>query len=812
MSHGHLYLTTPDPLYISTEEEAEYWCDRYVKQPAIAYDTETTGLHKIKSRIKFFSFSDGNSRICGPVRLLDCFRPVLENPYIEKRFANAKYDMHLTANHGIYIWGRTADTVHMDWHYDENREGRHGLKETSLDHLGLRMAPFKEVFGSVGSTDKEVQTLCRIHDILEAGDRDAAADMLVELRKADGDEEVLQALQKLTLSKRGNYVLDAKQLTALGRKNGLAPRGSGVKSYVSDFFEMLGGAPIPTKQRADAEVVLRANYFDLIVEAHEHLLVELRKMIRLDTDPLDLLTLIVADYASLDAWATFVLRDLLTEYLMADDEGGGFSVLDRYEDQGVPYTRTLWNMERRGFKMDLPLLETYAQPMKKDLDAIEREVVRLAGWNVNLSSPMQLRQLFFSKDPVSGKWVDPFGDEPMRWTKGGATGVKEPSTDKKTLEMWSERGNKLAEKILEFREFEKLYGTYFESLPEWVDRHGRIHTNLDQKPRTGRLSSNDPNLQNIPAKRDWGKKIRKLFIPGLWGDCLAEWCMENLLDAPVPDLDPETPMTLIVADYSQLELRLTAHVSQDDLMVEAINKKMDLHCLTSAKVAAMQGRNIPYEEYMAAKDADENKCATPAQLALVEERSGNKAVAFGIIYGIGAVKLGVQLGLPIVRKLDKHGRMREYCPEGQKLIDGYLDTYPGVRDAIESCRESCREHLYVQTITGRKRRLPDILSTDRGLASQAERQAFNSIIQGSAADIAEAVMIKCEEDLELRALGVRLLLQIHDELVFEVPDIPEYVEPAKARIRYLMEHPFSENLSVPLTVSLHEGKSWGAAK
>jgi DNA polymerase-1 len=263
-------------------------------------------------------------------------------------------------------------------------------------------------------------------------------------------------------------------------------------------------------------------------------------------------------------------------------------------------------------------------------------------------------------------------------------------------------------------------------------------------------------------------------------------------------------MTLIVADYDQLEVKGAAHVSQDPTLLQILREGKDVHSITSSAVTG-----IPYADFIAAKKADN---PTPQQEELIDIRSGNKSALFGIFYGIGATKLGMQLKKPIIPERMRNGRVRLTCPEAQKIIDGVFQVYPGLKEAIDQTHVDCAEKLYVQTVTGRYRRLPDILSDDRGISSQAERQAFNSRIQGSAADIAQAAMLRCERDEELRRLGARMLLQIHDELVFEVPDIPEYVEPAKKRIKYLMEHPFDEELSVPLTVSLHAAKTWGDAK
>jgi len=765
MRRRHKFVRTPDPLYIEDEEEAEYWVERYLALESLGYDTETTGLHKINDRIKFFSFSDGDSRICCPVRLLPLFGGILADPDIEKCMTNSKYDMHLSENHGIEVRGRVPDTTVQSWAYDENRRGRHGLKPTSQDFLGLRMAPFKEVFGSVGKTENEVGILVRMHDALEAHDSDEAADLLALVGKVDGDEKVLKSIQKISLSKQGGYVMDARKVLAQARIHEIAGKTHGKQGYVSDFLGMLGGEDLTVKERQQYFPLLEDK--TLIKEGHEIVLRELRKLIRIDMEPLEMLKLLVADYASLDAWGSFKLvhlfRDMLDEIETGSDENSE-TLLEYFEGIAVPYTRVLWNMERRGFKMDLDLIDKYRRPMAKDISQIEREVVSMVGYDINLNSPLQLRQAFFTQDR-NGDWVDRFDNPPMKWTKGGASGVKNPSTDKECIEKWAEKGDELASSVQDFRKLSKLHNTYLVGVPAWVDYRGRIHTDLKQHGTvTGRLSSGDPNLQNIPSKGDWGRRIRQAFIAGEWGECSPRWCMEHLRDVEVPDLHSDTPMRLIVADYEQLEMRIMAHFSEDETMIETIHDGNDLHSMT----AALAG-GYDYDEIVAAKKADN---PTEGQLKLIDIRSGFKAVSFGLIYGIGPVKLGRQLGLEVTEHRNKRtGRIFERCPAATELIKTYFDIYPDVKRFIDGTKAACKEDLYVQTIEGRFRRLPDIISGDGGVRSAAERQAVNSIVQGSAADITVAAMIKCENDEELRSLGVRMLLQIHDELVFEVPDL-----------------------------------------
>jgi DNA polymerase I-like protein with 3'-5' exonuclease and polymerase domains len=852
--------------------------------------------------------------------------------------------MHMAANHGILLRGEVPDTVVMDWLFDENRKGRHGLKQTCKDHLGLRMAPFKEVFGNVGSIDKEVAMVTHFHNVMESGDSDAAAEALVLVGKADGDEEVLKSLRKLSLSKQAGYILDAKKLLVMARKHGLTTKSTGKLAYVSDFLFMLNGGVLPTPA-ARALFVSLLDDHTLIIEAHDVLLKKLRQQIKIDLEPLEMLKLLVADYASLDAWGSHELVDWYRPTLddITVDENDVYTLLNYYEETSCPYTRVLWNMERRGVRFDVEEAGKLRQPMAKQIGHIERSVVAIAKKDINLRSPKQLQELFYSKDS-NGDWVDRFGESPKFWTKGGASGIKTPSTDKSAIEDWAEKGDPVAVALQEHRTLSKLHDTYLTSVPKWVDHRQRIHTDLKQSVVvTMRLScvdgstilntsagkvaiqdleltnsphitilthelhqkkitnlfykgveemfevtletgeqilctkthrflapygwkyleelvetdeiwrcideaesasshqdlivgeirsirsvgprpvwdiaveddhsyiahgfvnhnSGDPNLQNIPVKGDWGHKLRSLFIAGKWGDCDPRWCMDELLDEPVPDLDPDMPMEFLVCDYEQLEMRVMAHFSEDETLIDVIKSGRDIHSMT-----AVLAGGFDYDEMSEAKKA---KNPTKRQRDLVDIRIGFKAVGFGLIYGIGEVKLGRQLGLPITSSVSrKSGRLFERSPEAAKLISTYFDIYPKVKQFIGDTKDRCAENLFVQTLTGRYRRLPDIISSDRGVAAQAERQAVNSIIQGSAADIVAQAMLNCERDLELRRLGVRMLLQIHDELMFEVPKIPKTIEKAKKRIRVLMEDPFP--MLVPVQVSMGTGSNWDSAK
>ncbi len=837
---GFSIVRTPVPAYVRTVEEALQWrafFETEARRQGLGVDTETTGLDRVRDRIRFFSLAVHEARICGPVRLLPVFADLIEDDSTEKRLSNANYDKHMLANHGIRLQGHIVDTVDMDFVIDENRQGSHGLKSCSFDYLDLRMTPFKEVFGSAGGKDEEVRTLCEIHDLLELHDhegeveraREWAVDVLLRLKRVTGDDDVLEAIRRLQLSLRAqSCTLTARQVMTIAEEFQIVEQHSGVHRHVSEFMHLLGTPDeIPPKERKGLLSIVESE--DALREVTEIVRDALLARTGIPEDPVEALRESTSDYSSLDSWASFTLVDRLREVLagpgmemvtedVLEGRAEPESLLWHYETKRTRFQQILWNLERRGFKIDVGATQAYAVDMKKEIDRIERDIVRETGdFSFNPNSSQQLLDKLFERDTL-GRYFDPFGDPPKKFTKGSVGANKTPSTDKEVLEELAGKGHPLSKLILENRQFRKLHGDYMVGLPEWVDRLQRIHTSLNAGgARTWRLSSNDPNLQNIPAKGKWGKLIRKLFIAGRWGDCDPSICLPHLQDVPVPDLDPDFPMRLIVADFKQLEMCILAHFSRDEAMIDAIWQKQDLHCKTVALASALGAARLPkgitYEMALAAKKAadKEGYKLTAEEEMLVDARKALKSTGFGIVYGIGGLKLGMQLGLPITKRKGKNGVLRDTCPEAQELIDRYLwEIFPGVGQFIEETREQCREDLVVYTVTGHPRRLPDIISNDRGRQSQAERQAPNSRIQGSAADICNEGMDRCESDAELRKLGARMLMQVHDELIWEVPDIPELVDAAKVRIKTLMENPFK--MRVPILIDINDALNWGEGK
>ncbi len=402
-----------------------------------------------------------------------------------------------------------------------------------------------------------------------------------------------------------------------------------------------------------------------------------------------------------------------------------------YESIEEPLIKVLSGMEIAGVKVDVAALNEYAAALKEEMDENE-SVVRQIAHNptLNVSSPKQIGELVFEQlklDPKAKK------NSKGSW-----------STDEDTLSELSGE-NPVIDAILDYRAARKLLSTYIEPFPGYISPvTGRIHTTFNQAlTATGRLSSSNPNLQNIPVRTERGRSIRKAFIPG------------------------EPKWKILSADYSQIELRIMAHLCKDPHLMEAFMQGTDVHALTASKIFKVDVSTVTADQRRVAKTAN-----------------------FGIMYGISAFGLAQRLRMP--------------RSEARKLIDDYFASFPSIRSFIDSQVEFARENGYVETIFGRRRHLPDITSKNVSLRSLAERNAINAPIQGSAADIIKMAMIRIDKIMRERRLQSRMVLQIHDELLFEVP--PQELEIMKEIVRKEMESVVS--LSVPLTVECNYGDNW----
>ena len=412
-------------------------------------------------------------------------------------------------------------------------------------------------------------------------------------------------------------------------------------------------------------------------------------------------------------------------------EARGFSKL--YAEIDLPLTGVLARMERAGVRIDRTELGRLSQMMEGQIAALTSEIHELAGKTFNISSPQQLGRILFEDLGLPA---------PVKYGKG-----KTISTAADVLEELAP-DHAIVRKVLEYRQLTKLKGTYVDALPELIDpRTGRLHTSFNQTgAATGRLSSSNPNLQNIPVRTELGREIRAAFIP-------------------------RDGWKLLTADYSQIELRLLAHFSEDPLLVESFRQGEDIHTRTASEVLGV-----------------------PPMMITPEARRDAKAVNFGIVYGISAFGLAAQLGI-------SRG-------EAEKYIKNYFTRYAGVRRFIDATIEEVRRTGVTRTLCGRERPIPDINSRNTNARGFAERTAVNSPLQGTAADLIKLAMIRIDAALESGGHRTVMLLQVHDELVFECP--PEEVEAVCKLVKRGMEG--VADLKAPLVVDIGVGANWRDAK
>ncbi|WP_418893554.1 DNA polymerase I [Limibacterium fermenti] len=431
----------------------------------------------------------------------------------------------------------------------------------------------------------------------------------------------------------------------------------------------------------------------------------------------------VLDYAAEDADVTLKLKNILAKEI----HNNGLEQL--LYDIEAPLVYVLADMEWTGVRLDLNALAELSEDMTKELHEVEKQIIELAGEAFNVNSPKQIGEILFDKMKII--------DRPKK-TKTGQYKTSEDELEK------LRNKHPIIERILEQRGLKKLLSTYVDSFPTLINpQTGKIHTSFNQTvTATGRLSSTNPNLQNIPIRDDRGRKMRKVFVPD-------EGC------------------TFVSADYSQIELRIMAHLSEDKNMVEAFNHGQDIHAATAAKIY-----KIPIEEVTG------------------DMRRTAKTANFGIIYGITPFGLSERLGI-------SRG-------EAKTIIDEYFTTFHDVKRYMETSIEKAREQGYVETIFGRKRFLPDINSKNGTVRGYAERNAINAPIQGSAADIIKMAMIRIFDRLSKENRKTKMILQVHDELNFNVPN--DEVESVMKLIVEEMENAYK--LIVPLKTDCGAGKNW----
>jgi DNA polymerase-1 len=433
-----------------------------------------------------------------------------------------------------------------------------------------------------------------------------------------------------------------------------------------------------------------------------------------------------APYAAEDADITLRLHQILLPKLQQQP-----SLYRLYQDTEMPLVPVLARIEQNGVLIDTAMLAQQSLELSSHIITLEQHAHDLAGRAFNLSSPKQIQDILYDQQKLPVLKKTPKG---------------QPSTDESVLQELALE-YPLPKLILEYRSLSKLKSTYTDKLPQQVDaKTGRIHTSYHQAvTATGRLSSSDPNLQNIPIRSEEGRKIRKAFIapPGY---------------------------KIVAADYSQIELRIMAHLSADEGLLQAFRLGEDIHKATAAEVFGV-----------------------PLEQVTHDLRRSAKAINFGLIYGMSSFGLAQQLGL---------GRN-----QAQAYIDLYFARYPGVKQYMDNIREQAREQGFVETLFGRRLYLPDIQSRNANIRQYAERTAINAPMQGTAADIIKRAMIATDQWLEQEKIDIKIIMQVHDELVFEIPEA--HLETHVARIKDLMCG--AAELKVPLVVDVGVGENWDEA-
>jgi DNA polymerase-1 len=430
------------------------------------------------------------------------------------------------------------------------------------------------------------------------------------------------------------------------------------------------------------------------------------------------------DYAAEDADITLQLKEVF-EPLLKENK-----VLKLFQEIEVPLIEVLADMEATGVRLDTEAIEEISGKLAKDIAQMQKKIYEQAGQEFNIGSPRQLGVVLYEKIKVT--------DKPK------LTKTKQYSTSEEVLRKMADK-HPIITDILEYRQLTKLKSTYVDALPGLINpKTGRIHTSYNQTvTATGRLSSTNPNLQNIPIRTERGKEIRKAFVPR------------------------HKDYVLLAADYSQVELRIMASLSGDKGLIEAFKNDLDIHAATAARIYGVELEQVTQEMRRKAKTAN-----------------------FGIIYGISAFGLSERLG--IFRK------------EAADIINTYFEQYPQVKNYMDNIIQFAKEHGYVETIMKRRRYLRDIHSGNSVVRGVAERNAINAPIQGSSADMIKIAMINIYNELKKQNMKTKMILQVHDELVFDTPR--DEVEQVSGLVEQMMKNAIK--LKVPVVVDLNTGENW----
>jgi DNA polymerase-1 len=498
----------------------------------------------------------------------------------------------------------------------------------------------------------------------------------------------------------------------------LVLRRAGVDLKGLDFDTMLASYVLDPGRRSHGLDVLALEFLDQSMMSYADLCGKGKSAISFDECPVEA----ARDYSCEEADMTFQMREIFEPQLDST------KVRPLLEDVEIPLISVLADIEWNGITIDVEWFRSLKQRFRREREAVEKQIYEAAGMEFNINSNLQLRDVLFTR----------LGLPVLKKTSTG------PSTDASVLQELADAGHTLPTFLMEYRELSKLENTYLDALPAMVNpRTGRLHTSFNQTvAATGRLSSSDPNLQNIPIRRELGRDIRRGFVP-------------------------KKGWTMLAADYSQIELRLLAHLSNDPAFVEAFNAGGDIHRQTAAIIF-----DIPIENVTA------------------DMRARAKTINFATIYGQGAHALSRQLKI-------EHAEAKDF-------IAKYFERFKGIRNYLDSSVDFAREHGYVTTIFGRRRYIPELRERNFNIRAFGERTAANSPIQGSAADLIKIAMIRIHESLNAGGHSARMLLQVHDELVFEVP--PEELDSVTSLVKREMES--AAELSVPLLVDIGTGSNW----
>ena len=502
----------------------------------------------------------------------------------------------------------------------------------------------------------------------------------------------------------------------------LTLRAAGVALRGLDFDTMIASYVLDPGRRSHALDLLSLEFLNRKLTTVDELCGKGKDAITFDEVPIEC----ARDYACEDADVVWQLREMFQPQLDA------LQLADLFRDVEMPLVEVLAEMEWHGITIDVDWFASLKERFERERKRVEQEIYASAGEEFNINSNPKLREILFEKLQLPVLKKTPTG----------------PSTDATVLQQLADDGHPLPVLLMEYREISKLESTYIDALPAYVHpRTARVHTSFSQTTAaTGRLSSNEPNLQNIPIRRELGRDVRRGFVPR------PGW-------------------KLLAADYSQIELRLLAHLSEDPAFVQAFRAGGDIHRQTAAIIF-----DVPLDQ------------------VTKEMRARAKTINFATIYGQGAHALSRQLKIT-------HAEAKEF-------IEKYFERFHRVREYLDSRIAFAREHGYVQTIFNRRRYIPELRERNFNIRAFGERTAQNSPIQGSAADLIKIAMIRIHRALAERGLQTEMLLQVHDELVFEVP-VAE-LEAAQSLVKHEMEH--AAELSVPLVVDLGVGDNWLSTK